>query len=208
MKITSSSISDGAPIAPRFAFGKPDPDTHFALSENVTPHLAWSGAPAGTRSFVLICHDVDVPTVFDDANQPGRTIAHDLPRMDFTHWVLVDIPASVTELAEGAQAGVVAGGKAPGPGPVGRQGINDFTGWFAGDPNMGGDYGGYDGPPPPWNDERLHRYFFTVYALDVDSLPVDGSFTRADALAAMEGHVLAEASIHGTYAINPDLHGK
>ena len=48
-----------------------------------------------------------------------------------------------------------------------RQGINDYTGWFAGDKDMAGNYFGYDGPCPPWNDEIPHRYVFTLYALDV-----------------------------------------
>ncbi len=206
MQLRSDSLADGQTIADRFAFGKPHPETHFTFSDNVSPHLAWSGAPEGTRSFAVICHDPDVPSVGDDVNQEGRSVPHDLPRVDFFHWVLVDVPAGVTELAEGAHAdGVVAKGKAPGPAPVGRQGLNDYTGWFAGHPDMGGQYAGYDGPAPPWNDERLHHYHFTVFALDVDRLDVDGAFTGQQAREAMKGHVLAQAALVGTYAINPAL---
>jgi Raf kinase inhibitor-like YbhB/YbcL family protein len=85
----------------------------------------------------------------------------------------------------------------------GRHGINDYTGWFAADHDMAGDYYGYDGPCPPWNDEIAHRYVFTVYALGVDRLAVDGRFTAADAERAMAGHVLAQASITGRYTLNP-----
>jgi phosphatidylethanolamine-binding protein (PEBP) family uncharacterized protein len=98
------------------------------------------------------------------------------------------------------------GGKVQPSGPAGaRQGINDFTGWFAGDAQMAGSYRGYDGPYPPFNDERVHRYFFRLFALDVASLPMEGDFTAGQVLRAMQGHVLAEAGIHGTYTLNPGL---
>ena len=206
MKLHSDSFADGAVIPDRFAFGKPHPDTHFTFSDNVSPHLGWTGAPAGTRSFVVLCHDPDVPSVGDDVNQAGRTVARDLPRVDFFHWVLVDVPAAVTGFAEGSHAvGVVARGKALGSAPLGRHGLNDYTGWFAGHPDMGGRYAGYDGPAPPWNDERLHHYHFTVYAVDVARLAVDGAFSGGDVRAALEGHVLAQASLQGTYTMNPAL---
>ena len=70
---------------------------------------------------------------------------------------------------------------------------------------MGGDYAGYDGPCPPWNDERLHHYRFTLYALDVPTLGLSSAFGGPEALAAMEGHVLAESSWTGTYTLNPSL---
>lgn len=70
---------------------------------------------------------------------------------------------------------------------------------------MGGDYYGYDGPCPPWNDELPHRYVFTLYALDVPSLDVPARFTGQDALAAMQGHVLAQASVTGRYTLNPSV---
>ena len=92
------------------------------------------------------------------------------------------------------------------PGPAGsRQGVNDYTGWFADDADMGGAYKGYDGPCPPWNDELVHHYTYAVHALDVAALDVEGDFTAADVRAAMEGHVLASASITGTYTNNPSL---
>ena len=150
--------------------------------------------------------DPDVPSVADDVNQEGRTVPHDLPRVDFYHWVLVDIPADMDELPEGIDSdGVTQGGKAPGATGHGVRGVNNYTDWFAGDEQMGGDYAGYDGPCPPWNDERLHHYRFTLYALDVPTLGLSGSFGGPEALAAMEGHVLAESSWTGTYTLNPSL---
>ena len=80
-----------------------------------------------------------------------------------------------------------------------------YTGWFANDADMKGDYFGYDGPCPPWNDSIAHRYVFTVYALDIDRVPVEGKFTGTDVRRAIEGHVLAQASYTGTYALNPKL---
>jgi Raf kinase inhibitor-like YbhB/YbcL family protein len=70
---------------------------------------------------------------------------------------------------------------------------------------MGGDYYGYDGPCPPWNDTIPHHYVFTLYALDVEKCPVTGSFKGPDVLAAIRGHVLAQASITGVYSLNPKV---
>ena len=86
-----------------------------------------------------------------------------------------------------------------------RQGTNDYTAWFDGDGDMRGDYFGYDGPCPPWNDEIRHRYVFTVFALDIDSLPLDGKFGGQQVRDAMKGHILAEASLTGLYALNPSV---
>jgi hypothetical protein len=205
MQVTSRSFADGKPIPGEHAFAVQDPASRIRLSSNRNPHLAWSGAPAGTKSFAVVCHDYDVPSKGDDVNQEGRTVPKSLPRVDFYHWLLVDIPATTTEIAAGSHSdGVTAKGK-PGPQAPGgaRHGINDYTAWFAGDKDMGGDYFGYDGPCPPWNDEILHHYVFTVYALDVEKCPVSGAFRGADFLKAIEGHVLAKASIVGTYTLNP-----
>lgn len=207
--LASNSLEPGALIPPAYAFCVPADEGHVTLGANTSPHLSWAGVPDGTGSFALIAHDPDVPSVADDVNQEGKTIAADLPRVDFAHWVLVDIGADVRELAEGADAtGVTVGGKPVGDTDHGERGLNDFTGWFAGDAEMGGDYGGYDGPCPPWNDALLHRYIFTLYALDVSSLALESigrPFTRDDALKAMEGHVLASAELMGVYTLNPDL---
>ena len=86
-----------------------------------------------------------------------------------------------------------------------RQGLNDYTDAFKGDPNNEGHYYGYDGPCPPWNDERIHRYVFTVYAMDFPLLPLKGNFNGRDVKEAMKGHILASASTVGTYTLNPKL---
>ena len=207
MKLRSDSLQDGQSIPGEYAFCVIDPKSHVTLSGNRNPHLAWDDVPAGTRSFVLICHDVDVPSKPDDLFKDDREIPSTLPRVDFYHWVLVDIPAGASSIpAGGYSKEVTPRGKAGPATPQGtRQGINDYTGWFASDHDMNGDYFGYDGPCPPWNDSILHRYVFTLYALDVDRAAVEGKFTGPDVLKAIEGHVLAKAAITGTYTLNPRL---
>lgn len=206
MKLISESFRDGQRIPARHALGKPDPESHATFSDNVSPHLAWADLPAGTKSLVLVVHDPDVPSKPDDVNQEGKTVPATLPRVDFFHCVLVDIKPDASPIREGELAnGVTVGGKDGPEGPRGtRQGLNNYTDWFAGDEKMGGKYFGYDGPFPPWNDEIVHHYHFTLYALDVDRCPVDGEFTGPDVLKAIEGHVLDSATIVGTYAINAD----
>ncbi len=207
MKLSSHSFVDGARIPGEFAFAVPDAAHRVKLSANKNPQLAWRDAPAATRSFALICHDRDVPSKPDDVNQAGREIPSTLPRVDFFHWVLVDIPASTTTIEAGTYSHTVTPRGKAGPAAAGgtRQGINDYTGWFAGDHDMEGDYYGYDGPCPPWNDSIIHHYTFTVYALDVPQLDLPARFTGADVRRAMQGHVLAEAAITGTYTLNPRL---
>lgn len=207
MKLTSDSFADGANIPGEFAFCVIDPTHHVALSANRNPHLAWSDAPAGTKSFAIVCHDPDVPSRGDDVNQEGREVPASLPRVDFFHWLLFDIPASVHEIRAGSHSGgVTARGKSGPAAPNGwRHGINSYTGWFAGDKDMGGTYYGYDGPCPPWNDALVHHYVFTVYALDVEKLAVEGEPSGSNVRAALKDHVLAQASFGGTYSLNPRL---
>ncbi|PHQ66198.1 MAG: YbhB/YbcL family Raf kinase inhibitor-like protein [Sneathiella sp.] len=207
MKLSIEGWLDGDKIPGKFAFGVPADEGHVALSDNKSPAMKWSGAPAGAKSFALICHDSDVPSSGEDVNQEGKTVPENLPRVDFYHLVLTDIPAEYSSFAEGELGeGVTPKGKAPGQQAYGVTGVNNFTDWFAGDPDMGGDYGGYDGPCPPWNDSIIHHYHFTIYALDVESLDLSGSFGGPDALDAMQGHVLASGSFVGKYSLNPDVY--
>jgi len=213
MKLWSDSWANGERIPTRFAAGKPAGDGGASFSDNVSPHLAWSDLPTSTRSLALICHDFDVPSKPDDVNQQGREVPAELPRIDFFHWVLADLPAAATGVSEGAfSSGFTAHGK-PGPAVAvpgfhaARHGINDYTGWFAGDAERAGDYYGYDGPFPPWNDSLVHHYVFTLYALDVARAPVEGRFNGADLRRAIHPHVVAEATHSGTYTLNPRLLG-
>jgi len=207
MQLQSSSFADGTAIPGEFAFAVPDPKNHIALSRNRNPQLSWSGAPPGTSSFVLICHDPDVPSRGEDVNKEGREIPSSLPRVDFFHWLLLDIPPEMHEVAAGSHSdGIVAHGKAGPDARNGlRHGINDYTGWFAGDAGMKGTYYGYDGPCPPWNDSIVHHYTFTLYALDVPRLNVEGDLTGGNVRASLAGHSLAQAQLTGTYTLNPRL---
>lgn len=207
MKVSSDSFGDHQRIPGEYAFAVPDPATRMALSKNRNPHLAWSDLPAGTRSLAVICHDRDVPSKLDDFNQEGRVISASLPRVDFYHWTLVDLDPNGGPIRAGEFSdGITPHGK-PGPAaPRGaRQGINGYGPFFAGDKDMAGDYYGYDGPCPPWNDELPHRYVFTVYALDILRCPLEGKFTAEDVLKAIQGHVLGQAAVTGVYSMNPDV---
>src|SRR5260221_11257062 len=205
MKLASSSFADGGAIPAEYAFCAIDAKTHATLSKNRNPQLAWSGAPVGTRSFALVCHDPDVPGKGDDVNQEGRVVAASLARVALFRGVVVALPPAMVGVMAGEfSSSVVARGK-PGPqAPHGaRQGINDYPGWFASDAEMSGDYYGYDGPCPPWNDERAHRYGFTVFALDVERLAPGAPFGGPDARKTRQGHRLAGAPAAGGYTLKP-----
>jgi phosphatidylethanolamine-binding protein (PEBP) family uncharacterized protein len=207
MKLASTSWVNGDRIPPRYAAGRRAVGAGVEFSDNLNPHLAWSDLPAGCRSLVLICHDFDVPSRADDVNQPDREIPDDLPRVDFYHWLMVDIPPVPSEIGEGEYSrGFTPRGK-PGPQTLrgARHGLNDYTGWFAADAQMAGSYYGYDGPFPPFNDSLVHHYVFTLYALSVPRLPVEGDFTGEQVRSALAGLVLDAATFSGTYTLNPRL---
>ncbi len=207
MRLKVDGINHNEPIPERFAFGVVDATTHVKLGANRNPGLSWASLPDNTRSLVLICVDTDVPTKPDDVNQENRLVPADLPRANFYHWVMVDIPPTAGSLEEGeCSDGVTPGGKGNPPGPAGsRQGLNDYTGWFEGDADMGGQYFGYDGPCPPWNDSIVHHYHFVLYATDLERCTVEGAFSGADVEQALEGHVLSEVRLTGTYTLNADI---
>ena len=198
MRIWSDSFEHRGAIAAEFAMGRPD---GFAANRN--PHLAWDGVPAGTKSFALLCIDPDAPTVPETVGRDDLQIPVEQPRADFVHWAVADIAADTRTIAAGSCSdGITARGKPAGHDAGGRSGLNDYTGWFAGDAAMGGDYFGYDGPYPPPHDARVHRYFFRLFALDVAALELPTAFTAGDVFRAMHGHVLAEASTYGTYSLH------
>jgi len=207
MELTVDGITSDLPIPERFAFGVLDEETHVALGKNLNPSIGWSNLPEGTRSLVLVCVDSDAPSRPDDVNREDREVPADLPRANFYHWVMVDLFPGIQRIEQGiCSNGVTASGKRHPSGPAGsRQGQNDYTDWFQGDPDMSGVYLGYDGPCPPWNDSIPHHYHFILFATDLDRCPVDGNFCGPDVEAAIEGHVLDQAKVTGVYTLNPRI---
>jgi Raf kinase inhibitor-like YbhB/YbcL family protein len=206
LSVTIERITPGGAIPTDFAFCVPAAQGHVTLGPNKSPAITWSTGPAGTASYAIITVDRDVPSVFDSVNKEGQTIPATLRRIDFYHWILVDIPATMTGLPLGADSdGVTPHGKKPGPTPNGVRGVNDYTLFFPSDPKMAGAYGGYDGPCPPWNDTIVHHYHFIVYALNVPRLGLSGKFTGPQALKAIQPHVLAQGEVVGLYTLNPDV---
>ncbi|MGH8353651.1 MAG: YbhB/YbcL family Raf kinase inhibitor-like protein [Pseudomonas sp.] len=146
--------------SPAFSRQGPIPPRYTCEGKDVSPPLAWSAVPPGTQSLALIVDDPDAP-------DPAA------PQTIWVHWVLYNLPASTTELAEDLHA-------LP-PGTL--QGLNDWG------------KTGYGGPCPPIG---THRYFHKLYALDC-VLPDLGQPTKAQLESAMRGHVLAQAELIGTY---------
>ena len=206
MKLYSRSFPDGGVIPGRCAFAVKAPVGRLRLSQNLNPELHWHDVPAAARSLVLLCTDADAPSPKPaNVNTEGAVLSAKLPRGEFVHWVLVDMPPTTTGIAEGAcGSGITPRGKRQPDGPEGsRQGINSYSAWFAGDKDMEGPYFGYDGPCPPWNDSIPHHYRFELLAVDLERCPVDGEFTAGQVRRALDGHILASAAISGRYALNP-----
>ncbi|MBU6460276.1 MAG: YbhB/YbcL family Raf kinase inhibitor-like protein [Proteobacteria bacterium] len=210
MEISIKGFNNGDWIPAEFAFCKPDKKEKIALSENKNPHVHWRNLPKLTRSLALICHDPDVPESPDMVNKEQILIKSSSPRCDFYHWCVANIPPETCCIHTGSHStGITPHGKPAIKEANGlRTGLNSYTDWFSKDPDMCGNYFGYDGPCPPWNDERLHHYVFTVYALDIKECNLPGNFTGPDLKNEIQNHILDSASWIGIYSLNPDLYSK
>jgi len=200
LKVTVGGIDDGAPIPEKFAHCVAKGADKSADGENTSPLISWEKGPDGTKSYAVIVVDRDVPTNFDNANKDGKTIEEAAPRQNFYHWIVLNIPVNITSIAEGK-------GKEKG---FGDQLVNDFL-KFSGLKKTGQNikkFVGYDGPCPPWNDERVHNYHFKVYALS-DSFNLgddfESSYTGNDIVHKIAPFILAEGEVIGTYTLNPAL---
>ncbi len=142
-----------------FAAGQPIPSLYSCRGRNISPPLAWSGAPGTTRSFALI---------LDDPDAPSGT---------YVHWVIYNIPGSSQGLPE-----AIAGSAKLGDGSL--QGTNSSGGT------------GYTGPCPP---SGTHHYHFKLYALDT-LLTLSSGATKDQLLKAMQGHILAQGEVIGTFS--------
>jgi Raf kinase inhibitor-like YbhB/YbcL family protein len=162
MQVTSSSFKDGDylsmdhVLAEQYGFG--------CSGGNQSPQLSWSGAPSGTRSYAVTCYDPDAPT-----------------GSGFWHWVVANIPASVTSLP--LDAGNPSSGKLP-PGTV----------------TVRNDVGTreYVGPCPPAGDHP-HRYYFTVFAVGAEALQVNEDTTPAVVGFQLHFNTLDKAEIVGLF---------
>src|SRR5437879_1244471 len=101
MKLSSNCLTDNGPIPAECAFCIPDPKNHATISQNLNPDLAWTDLPAGTRSLALICVDTDAPRRADDVNKEDRVVPANLPRANFHHWVIVDLPPDASPIGKG-----------------------------------------------------------------------------------------------------------
>ncbi len=149
MKLTSTAFQEGGSIPAKYTCEGP----------NVSPPLAWEAAPPGTKTVALIADDPDAP------------------HGTWVHWVLYDLPANATELAEDTPKTQYLTGGA-------KQGLNDFK------------HLGYGGPCPP--PGKPHRYFFKIYALDAE-LGLKPGASKKDVEGAMQKHILAQGQLMGTF---------
>jgi Raf kinase inhibitor-like YbhB/YbcL family protein len=192
LSIVVDSLRPGGLVLGAYAYCVTAKRNHSAGGPNRSPEIEWSKGPAGTRSYAFILVDTDVPTSFATADKEGVVIPAGMKRRPFYHWVLVDIPRSVTKLPEDAGS-KNSSPKPPGPSKWGVEGLNDY----------GDGRGAYDGPCPPWNDTIVHHYHFQIYALNVAHLSLPAAFTGPDAVKAIQGHVVARGEIVGLYTLNP-----
>ena len=156
LSLTSSSFANNGAIPRRFTCD----------GDGLSPSLQWSAAPAGTKSFALVVHDPDA-------------------QVDFTHWLVYDIPPQVRGLAQGTSTDGDGDGNGNGAMPRGsKEGINDFRS------------AGYAGPCPP--PGKPHHYVFRLDALD-GYITLPSGAKREELEAAMRGHILAEGQLVGIY---------
>ncbi len=205
LKVSAEGFSTKGYITPEFAFCVSDAKAHMKEGNNMSIGLSWSQGPAATKSYAIIAVDADVPTDFTNAGKEGKTLPADMPRRNFYHWVLLDIPASINSIPVHADSHTISRhGKSDIETPFGKRGVNDYAGYFADNPERKGIYTGYDGPCPPWNDALIHHYHFKVFALDIPSLGISGTAATGDAaLKAMASHILAQGEVIGKYTLNP-----
>ena len=149
MRLYSEAFENGKAIPVKYAYCGPG-------ARNLSPPLHWVDAPANAKSFALLVHDPDAPVG------------------DFVHWVVYDVPATVTDLSEGASG---RGGF--------LEGLNDYG------------FVGYGGPCPP--PGSAHRYFFDLYALSVPGLSLSAGASAAEVVEAIRPYVLARAELIGIY---------
>ena len=148
LAITSSAFKEGSLI----------PSQYTCDGKDISPPLAWSGIPKEAKSIAIIADDPDAP------------------KRPWTHWIIYNIPASETKLAENiAKTDILDNGI--------KQGFNDFKKF------------GYGGPCPPTG---THRYYFKIFALNA-ILELTGEVTKDDLFKTMKPHIIAQGRLMGKY---------
>jgi Raf kinase inhibitor-like YbhB/YbcL family protein len=210
LDVRVDGFKNGGVIPNQYGFCIAANQGHVAPGPDKSPEISWSKGPNGTKSYVITLTDIDnAAEQREKINKEGMTVSASAGRRTVFHWLLVDIPSYVTSLPEGAESeGRVPHGKPQTPAAVGVRGLNAFTDFMAGNEQMKGQWFGYDGPCPPWNDEIAHHFVFTVYALRVESLNLSGAFDGSAAIAALTGKVLAKGELVGLFSTNPEVIGK
>jgi Raf kinase inhibitor-like YbhB/YbcL family protein len=147
LNVTSSSFKESEPI----------PIQYTGQGKDISPALQWEPGPISTKSFVLIA---------DDPDAPGGT---------WVHWLIFNIPPTVTSLPENLSIDIIPGA---------LEGTNSWA------------RVGYGGPQPPAG--KAHRYYFKIFALNI-LLDFNENVTKTDLEKAMADHILAQGYIMGTY---------
>jgi len=157
-------------------------DGKSTAGENIRPRVSWEGAPKGTLSYAIVVSDPDVPADLRLANKKDTTISKNDDRQTFYHWVHFNIPPEVHAMPAGSTFGYGTAAK-----------------------NTVSNSPRYDGPCPPWNDEKLHHYHFKIIALDVKKIELESGADTLDALEAINAHSIGEVERVGTYTLNPTM---
>jgi Raf kinase inhibitor-like YbhB/YbcL family protein len=205
LRVSVDTFTNGEMVPNKYAFCVPAARGHTAPGPNFSPSISWSRGPRGTKSYAIMLYDTDSPAEQrEKINKEGVALTSAIPRRTFFHWVLVDIPPAIRSLTEGEDSDArVVHGKPAKPAAVGVRGLNDYTRVTADNDAMKGQYYGYDGPCPPWNDEVVHHYHFAVFALSVKSLDLPPAFDGGAALEVMKDKILAQGEVVGLYTQNP-----
>lgn len=199
LEVSVADFKNGEPIPAIHAYCINKDGEKHAPGENISPSISWTKGPEGTKAYAIVVVDRDVPKKFDNANKEGKTIGITEPRQNFYHWMLLNIPADVTEIPEGK-------GKDKN---VGLQLVSDYLKFSGEKPSYLSKmkYTGYDGMCPPWNDERIHNYHFKVLALSNFYQPQEND--SGDKISrALTKLTLAEGEVVGTYTLNDNLKTK
>jgi Raf kinase inhibitor-like YbhB/YbcL family protein len=217
LSLTSNAFQNNGIIPYENVYCMPDGNGSVKQGGDISPDLKWNNVPPGTKSFALIVSDPDSAKVgyFDSHT---KNIALSERRTIMYHWVVADIPAKYRGLPKGTGAnGFVRGNMTPGRKNYGLTGFNIYNlslnmplatliafGENKGK-DMKGKYGGYGGMCAPFNDEMIHNYIFTLYALDIEkvNLPESGYFSGDDLTKTLEGHVIEKAILVGKSITNP-----